>query len=65
MTKRKSKRGGGSASSECRSQLRVCMTDTVRGGSSMKTAGRACMGEFNNCRMKGKRKSKKRKPAKR
>jgi hypothetical protein len=49
-------RGGASASPRCKSALSSCMTGVIRGGGSLRTAGKKCMSAFNNCRLGGKRK---------
>ena len=45
-----SKRGGASAPAHCKSNLGKCMTSTIRGGGSMRTAGKVCMKQFSHCR---------------
>jgi len=45
-----SKRGGASAPAHCKSNLGKCMTSTIRGGGSMRTAGKVCMRQFSTCR---------------
>lgn len=45
-----SKRGGASAPQHCKHQLGTCMTSTIRGGGSMKQAGKKCMTQFASCR---------------
>jgi len=47
---RKSKRGGASAPEHCKRALGTCMTSTIRGGDTMRTAGRKCMSAFSACR---------------
>ena len=57
-----SKRGGGSAPARCKSGLGSCMTGEIRGGKTFRSAARACMVKFNDCRGVGRaRKSKGRK----
>lgn len=56
-----SRRGGASAPQHCKRQLSTCFTGTVRSGGSLRTAGRACMKQFNNCRLGGKRRKSRRK----
>lgn len=60
MAKRRSRRGGAAAPSQCKTALGRCMTGQVRGGRTLGQAGRACMKAFNVCRSKGKRRGKKR-----
>jgi hypothetical protein len=46
----KSRRGGAAAPAHCKRALGKCVTQTIRVGGSMRTAGKLCMKTFNRCR---------------
>jgi hypothetical protein len=51
----RSKRGGGSAPSHCRTGLRRCMVLGVKNASNLGGLAKACMTSFNRCRSKRRR----------
>ena len=54
--RRKSKtRGGAGAPAVCKRNLSTCMTETIREGGSMRTAGKRCMKAFARCRKTARR----------
>lgn len=55
----RSRRGGGSAPSHCKTRLRSCMVGSVARSGNLRATARGCMTDFNNCRSSG-RKSRKR-----